>query len=68
MRTEYIVTNIAGGTVYRGSSLQAAIREAEDGYGDGYVYSKKGDRPVYNGEIGDFGQDLDEFRRIVNNY
>ena len=59
----YRVENTAGGTIYAGKSLNAAIRATEDHFALPYVVSAKGSRPVYDGSVGQYGQDYDEWVR-----
>lgn len=59
----YRVENTAGGTIYSGKSLKAAIRATGDHFALPYIVSAKGSRPVYDGSVGRYGQDYDEFSR-----
>lgn len=57
----YRVENTAGGTIYSGKSRRAAIRATQDQFALPYVVSAKGSRPVYDGSVGRYGQDYDEW-------
>ena len=50
MTTKYWTKNICGGETHT-TSLKSAVKNAEHHFSDGYVYSKKGKRPVCNGEL-----------------
>jgi hypothetical protein len=57
----YRVENTAGGTIYAGNSLSAAIRATEDLFALPYVVSAKGSRPVHDGQVGEYGQNYVDF-------
>lgn len=74
--TKYWTFNVAGGTSYKGGSLKEAIENALSHFGDGYIHSTKGQRPVIEcyddskGDtypvIGEFGQSLDDLSKLAN--
>lgn len=70
---QYWTYNTAGGVSYNGHNLKKAIENALSHFGDGYIRSKNGKRPVieiYDDSIcdtyfavGEFGESLDELEK-----
>jgi len=70
---QYWTFNNCGGTSYKGVNLSDAIQSALSYFGDGYIHSAKGQRPVIEcyddntGDtyplIGEFNESLDELEK-----
>ena len=58
----YRVLDRFGQVVYQGNLIYYAIRAAEEGDSSPYIESKRGRRPVVDGEVGRFGETIDELR------
>jgi hypothetical protein len=61
----YRVLGRSGEVVYQGNLLECAIEAAERGNSIPYIESKRGRRPVVDGEVGRFGETLDELRERI---
>ena len=61
----YRVLDRSGQVVYQGNSLEHAIEAAERGNAFPYIESKRGRRPVVDGEVGRFEETLDELRERI---
>lgn len=61
----YRVLDRFGQVVYRGNLIYYAIRAAEEGFSLPYIESKRGRRPVADGEVGRFGETLDDLRERI---
>ncbi len=64
--TIYTVRNIAGGTL-RFTQLSKAVEAAGQHMMEPYVESFRGRRPVYCGELGEYGETWEEMRSWVLN-
>jgi len=61
----YRVLDRLGRVVYQGNLIDYAIRAAEEGFALPYIESKRGSRPVVDGEVGRFGETIESlFERI----
>ena len=61
----YRVLDRFGQVVYQGNMIEYAIRAAEEGFALPFIESKRGRRPVVDGEVGRFGEDLDLLRERI---
>jgi hypothetical protein len=61
----YRVLDRFGSVAYRGNLINYAIRAAEEGFAIPYIESKRGRRPVLDGEVGRFGETIDELRERI---
>ena len=61
----YRVIGRSGQVVYQGNSLEYAIEAAEKSNAFPYIGSKRGRRPVVDGEVGRFGEALGELRERI---
>ena len=61
----YRVLDRFGRVVYRGNMMDYAIRAAEEGFALPYIESKRGRRPVVDGQVGRFGEELESLRERI---
>jgi hypothetical protein len=61
----YRVIDRFGQVVYRGNLIDYAIRAAEEGFALPFIESKRGRRPVMDGEVGRFGETIGELRERI---
>jgi len=61
----YRVLDRWGQVVYQGNLIDYAIRAAEEGFALPYIESKRGRRPVVDGEVGRFGETLDSLKERI---
>jgi hypothetical protein len=61
----YRVLDVFGQVVYQGNLIDYAIRAAELRFARPFIESKRGRRPVVDGEVGRFGETLDSLRERI---
>ena len=61
----YRVLDRFGRVAYQGNLLEYAIEAAERGDAFPYIDSKRGRRPVVDGEVGRFGETIDSLRERI---
>ena len=61
----YRVLDRFGQVVYQGNLIYYAIRAAEECFSSPYIDSKRGRRPVVDGEVGRFGETLDSLKERI---
>ena len=61
----YRVLDRFGQIAYQGNMLERAIDAAEEGFALPCIESKRGRRPVVDGQVGRFGETIDELRERI---
>ena len=61
----YRVLDQFGRVVHQGNMIEYAIRAAEESFALPFIESKRGRRPVVDGQVGRFGEDLDSLRERI---
>jgi hypothetical protein len=61
----YRVLDRTGQVIYQSNMIEYAIRAAEEGSAVPYIESKRGRRPVVDGQVGRYGEDLDSLRERI---
>ena len=61
----YRVLDRFGQIAYQGNTLECAIDAAEERFALPHIESKRGRRPVVDGQVGRFGETIDELRARI---